>query len=226
MSGQYIAVSPDAFGQFRVKELNESDFWLASATPTALKSGKCHIILFYEPTSVDPELINIWNRLAQTIAGPVIAAVNTSARGEIMDAFMAVGSDVDNPLYDFTGFGVPTIIVYRNRWPQAFYNGELSYDAIKKWISVLACKPGYKERTSLFSGVAAVEPDVYVPESRIENFAYPTSSRDFTAQLGDNPRGSYQPQDQQQFDQGQFDQQQDQMTNADQGMTDVGYLSE
>lgn len=189
MSGQGIVISPDAFGQFKVKEMNESDFWLGSATPISLKSPKCHIILFYEPTSVDPGLITAWNLLAQTIAGPVIAAVNTSARGEIMDAFLAVESDIDNPLNDFTGFGVPTIMVYRNRWPQAFYNGELSYDALKKWILVLACKPGYKERQSRFHGIRAVVPDEYIDDPRIENFPYPTSSRDFTAFTGESTRG-------------------------------------
>jgi hypothetical protein len=189
MSGQTIVASPDSFGQFRVKEMSESEFWLGSATPTSIKSNKCHIILFYEPTSTSADLINIWSLLAQTIGGPVIAAVNTSARGEIMDAFANVEADLDNPLNAFSGFGIPTIMVYRNRWPQAFYNGELSYDAIKKWILVLACKPGYKEPQSYFHGVRAVNPDDWVEEPRIENFPYPTSSRDFTAQLGEGSRG-------------------------------------
>lgn len=190
MSGQQIAVSADAFGQFRVKEMKEGDMWLGSATPTAIKSQKCHIILFYEPVTTDPALISIWNALAQDIAGPVIAGVNTSARGEIMDAFLSVEADLDNPLNWASGFGVPTILVYRNRWPQAFYNGELSYDAIKKWILILACKPGYREHSSLFHGVRAVEPDVFVSEQRIENFPYPTSSRDFTSMTGEGGDGT------------------------------------
>lgn len=188
MSGESIAISPDMFGRFHVKEMHESDFWLGSATPTALKDPKCHIILFYEPVSTDPALLQIWKLLAQSVAGPVIGAVNTSARAEIMEAFASVAADLDNPLNDFSGFGVPTIIVYRSRWPQAYYNGELSYDAIKKWILVLACKPGYKEKFSEFHGVGAVQPDVYVDDSRIGNYPYPTSSRDFTALTGEEPR--------------------------------------
>lgn len=188
MSGERIVTSADAFGQFRVKELAERDFSLSSATPTALVSTKCHIVLFYEPYSTDPELINIWQRIAADVAGPVIAGVNTSARTEVMEAFMNVAADLDNPLNPFTSFGPPTIIVYRNRWPQAFYNGQLSYDAIKKWIMVLACKPGYREPYSLYNGVSSVEVDEYVQDPRIQDFAYPTSSRDFTALVGENPR--------------------------------------
>lgn len=189
MSGERILTYSDAFGQFRVRELAERDFALGSSTPIALMSPKCHIVLFYEPTSVDPELINLWQRIASDVAGPVIAAVNTSARTEVMEAFMNVSADLDNPLNQFSGFSPPTIIVYRSRWPQAFYNGQLSYDAIKKWIIVLACKPGYREPYSLYHGISSVEYDPnYVRDPRIQDFPYPTSSRDFTALLGENPR--------------------------------------
>ncbi len=188
MSGERILTSADAFGQFRVKELAERDFSLGSASPTALVSPKCHVVLFYEPYSTDPEMINIWQRIASDVAGPVIAAVNTSSRSEVMSAFMDVGADLDNPLNPFSGFGPTTIIVYRSRWPQAFYNGQLSYDAIKKWIMVLACKPGYREPYSLYHGVQSVQVDEYVRDPRIQDFPYPTSSRDFTALLGENPR--------------------------------------
>ena len=49
MSNQQIVNSPDAFGQFKVKEMKEGDFWLNTATPTAIKDPRCHILLFYEP---------------------------------------------------------------------------------------------------------------------------------------------------------------------------------
>lgn len=188
-----VYTSRDAFGKMGVKELTDADFFIGSASPTALKSERPHVILFYQmERNTDPDndaLFLIWRELARTIAGPVIAAVNASERDLVMNAFANVAADLDNPLHDFSGFGFPTIIVYRNRWPQAYYNGELSYDAIKKWILVLAMTPGYTERRSLFHGVSAVEPDFYAEDQRIEDYPYPTSSRDFTAFTGENPRG-------------------------------------
>jgi hypothetical protein len=65
----------------------------------------------------------------------------------------------------------------------------LSYDALKKWVITLACRPGYREPDSSFTGVKAVVPDQYVTETRIQDFAYPTSSRDYTAFTGQNTRG-------------------------------------
>jgi len=197
MSGQQIVALPDVFGQFKVVELNSSDFWIGNnpmtqkpyATPTALRITKCVIILFYEPISTEPEMIDIWNQLAQDVAGPVIAAVNTSARTEIMNAFYETSRNPDHILNNFSIEGTPTIIVYRMGWPQAYYNGELSYDALKKWIMILACKPGYREPDSTFIGTKAIASDVYLQDTRVENFPWPTSSRDFTSTIGETTRG-------------------------------------
>lgn len=187
-----IEAPSDLFGRFNVKELTESDFYGKKfRTPTALKSNRCHIILFYDVYDrTSSEMREIWLALAQSIAGPVIAAVNTSAREEVMQSFYDTANDLDNPLNDFTIRGTPTILVYRNGWPQAYYNGELSFDALKKWILVLACQPGYKERDSRFTGVASVVSDQYVSDPRTEAFAFPTSSRDFTATIGEGTRSS------------------------------------
>lgn len=198
MSGEQIVALPDLFGQFKVVEMSVSHFWIGNnpltqqpyATPTALRVTKCVIILFYEPISTDPEMIDIWNQIAQDVAGPTIAAVNTSSKTEIMNAFFETGNNPDHPLNNFSIQGTPTILVYRSGWPQAFYNGELSYDAIKKWILILACKPGYREPDSTFIGTRAIASDIYLEDTRIENYPYPTSSRDFTASIGETPRGA------------------------------------
>ena len=145
MSGEIIYTDSDAFGQFNVHEMSESEWALESATPTAIKDPRCHIILFYEPNGTDPALMDIWREIARNIGGPVIAAVNTSARRDIMAAFFKVQGDLNDPFNVYTGFRTPSILVYRSRWPQAFYNGELSYDALVAWITNLACKPGYRE---------------------------------------------------------------------------------
>jgi len=202
MSGQQIVTSSDAFGLFKVQELYEGDFWIGKSaetglpydTPTKLRSTKCHIILFYDQFT-DPLLFDIWARLAQAIGGPIIAGLNTTARKEVMDAFAWTNSQIDHPLRDFVINGTPTILVYRMGWPQAYYNGELSFDALRKWILQLACKPGYREPDLTFTGVAAVEAEEFVPDVRIENFAWPTSSRDYTAFTGEiGPRGGEQAQ--------------------------------
>lgn len=145
MSAPTIYVPRDAFGQFKVKELSDNDFALQSDFPTTLLSREMHVILFYDPDGIEPEILSLWDDVARRVAGPVIAGVNMSSRREVMKAFLDTQSDFDNAFNAYTGFQSPTILVYRKRQPQAFYNGELSLDALVGWISSLAWKPGYRE---------------------------------------------------------------------------------
>lgn len=180
-----ITVQPDVFSNFRVKELRESDFWLGSAIPIMLKNPKCHIILFYSPVDTDDGIIDIWNSLSQSVAGPVICSVNVTARTEVMDAFISVNMDPDNPCSSYGINGVPTVLVYRNRFPQAFYNGPWSYNSLKKWIFTLACKPGYKEPNQYYSGVNAIDEDITGKDYRERGFAYPNQSSEYNDMIGE-----------------------------------------
>jgi len=181
-----MSIVSDGFSR-GVKKLGARDFWLGTAMPTALQSRETHIILFFNPQapSFQQGYKEIWMRLADNIAGVTIASVNVVVQEDIMKAFIAVASDIDNPLNQFSGFGVPTIIVYRNRWPQAYYNGEISYGAISKWITALAVKPGYHEKQLLIDGLELIDPDQYVDQTRLQNFAYPTSSQSYTSTIGE-----------------------------------------
>jgi hypothetical protein len=150
-----------------------------------LKNPKCHILLFYEPSSTDPGIIDIWNSIARSVAGPVIGAVNVSARAEIMDAFLSVSMDPDNPLNNYAINGVPTVLVFRNRFPQAFYNGPWSYNSLKKWIFTLACRPGYREANQFYSGVNAIDEDITGKDFRERGFAYPNQSSEYSDLIGE-----------------------------------------
>lgn len=181
-----IELSSDLFAFNQVKELRLEDFWLGSRTPTALRDTGVVIVLFYntsDPASLG--LAKIWAQLAQSISGITMAAVNVSTRREIMEAFFDVGRDLDNPLNKYEIRGVPTILAYRAGWPKAYYNGEKSKAAIENWIFVLARQPGYEEPDLLFTGISPnIASEEIVSETRKELFPWPTSSREFTKDLG------------------------------------------
>ena len=191
MSGQVIVT--DYFGN-SVKELYPADFWIGRvgsidgsgvpyATPTALKSRKCHIILFYDSVTLDPLLKEAWDGVSASISGPVIASVNCRNQREIMKAFFQTENDLDHPLGNFSIHldDLPQILVYRGGWPQAYYNGELSELAITNWIATLACKVGYKEQKGTFRTIANSEAPIgYFPPG--------ITSRDFIG-LSNRPNG-------------------------------------
>lgn len=182
----YGAPAGSIFTTVKVKELGREDFYIGSRTPTMLKFSGCAIILFYIPTDpVSYAMQQIWAQLASTLAGISFFAINCSVQDEIVAAFKETGSDVDHPLYPFRIEGIPQIMVYRGGWPQAYYNGELSYDALQNYALTLACKPGYYEPESDYVGVgrtlldAQGEYDLVVPDERVFGAQVPPTSRNY-----------------------------------------------
>lgn len=152
----------------KVKELQPRDYYLGSRTPTMLKSRAVTMIFFYLPSDpTSQELRDIWSQLASNIAGIDYVAVNGSEQKEIMKAYVETGNDVEHPLFPFDVTGFPTIMVYRQGWPQAFYNGDRTYDALLAYSLELAAKPGYYEPVNDYEGVAPSDPTLYAYERRL-----------------------------------------------------------
>ncbi len=178
----------DLFQTFRVRELDNEDFYLNSAERIALNSTGCSGILFYMPRNpTSRALRTIWNRLSEDLSGVNFYAVNASRRGRIMEAFQKVASDEEHPLHLYQLRGFPTILVYREgsepgiSWPQAFYNGELSYEALLNYFITLACLSGHREFPALREGVI-VDEDIIVVDSRAI-VDEPVSSLEFSSRV-------------------------------------------
>ena len=162
----------DLFATYRVRELDNEDFYLNSAERIALRASGCSGLLFYMPRNPTSRAMrNIWNRLSEDLAGVNFFAVNASRRGRIMEAFQKVASDEEHPFHLYQLRGFPTILVYREgsepgiSWPQAFYNSDLSYEALLNYFLTLACTSGYREFPVLKEGVI-VDEDIIVTDPR------------------------------------------------------------
>jgi hypothetical protein len=173
----------DFFTVVKVKELQPDDYYLGSRTPTMLKRRDVIVILFYMPRDPESEeLKDIWAALGTEVAGITYAAVNGSRQTEIMKAYVETGGDPDHPLFPFRVEGFPTIMVYRDGWPQAFYNGARSYDDLLAYSLELAWRVGYYEPTNSFVGVAPGRPDLVAYERRTSGESY---SSDYLEQLNE-----------------------------------------
>jgi len=173
----------DFFAFVKVKELQPDDFYLGSRTPTMLKSRDATLILFYLPSDEESgQLKDIWAALSTELAGIQFAAVNGSRATEIMKSFVETGGDPDHPLFPFKVNGFPTIMVYRDGWPQAYFNGERSYDTLLAYCLELAWKVGYYEPNNIFEGVATSRPELVAYERRTSGASY---SKDYVEQLSE-----------------------------------------
>jgi hypothetical protein len=164
------AMDNSLFKTIKIRELQAGDFYLGSETPTMTKNRDTTIIVFY---ALDPasgvsddlsELKDMLASLAYAIAGVSFAVVNSSTQSEIMKAFFETGQDPDHPLYPFRVISFPTILVYRKGWPQAFYNGEINYDALQDYVLNTAWRPGYYEPIDKRSPTDAQEAVAYEAE--------------------------------------------------------------
>lgn len=189
-----------SFSSDTVKKLGADDFDLDSRELITLKYDDCILVLFYSENIESHQLANLWAMAAQQIAGPVFAAINLVAEKKVAAAFTRLKSDGSNPLHPFGLRQIPSIFVYRKKWPVAVYNGARTLGAIIDYSLNLACNSGYYEPEQLGGGYS-VDPGQnlgmpgYKPYIASQGQPLRTVSTQFTAEnpiRGFNSAGSIQ----------------------------------
>lgn len=140
------------FGQQAVKQLTEDDFELDSDTYIRLRYKSCMLILFYNDNIESQNLLQIWNIAGKQVVGPVFGSVNLNNNKLLAQAFTKLNME-NSSLHWAALKTMPFILVYQNRWPIGFYNGERTVQAIIDYSLVLACKAEYHEPVNLFGGM-------------------------------------------------------------------------
>jgi hypothetical protein len=148
-------VQQTLFAQESVKQLKEQDFALDSREQIRLTYNDCILILFYVENTESRDLAKIWSTAASQVAGPIFAACNLMSEKRVAAAFNNISGDSNHPL-NWAGLRqLPFILVYRQGWPQAFYNGERVVGSIIDYSLTLACVPKYTEKVQKFGSMEA-----------------------------------------------------------------------
>lgn len=128
----------------------EADFALETATPIALRWTDCFIVLFYNPLNeTDRNIFNTFITAARKSSVAIFATVNLQSEGRISKAFNETALNPNNPLNDFSLKEIPAVIVYRDRFPQAFYNGDFTVSALTDFTLSFACNANLHTREQL-----------------------------------------------------------------------------
>lgn len=128
----------------------EADFSLETATPIALIWTDCFIVLFYNPLNeIDRETFNIFIAAARRSSIAIFATVNLQSEGRISKAFNETALNPNNPLNDFSLKEIPAVVIYRDRFPQAFYNGDFTVSALTDFTLSFACNANLHTREQL-----------------------------------------------------------------------------
>ncbi len=142
------------FAQNSVKQLTQDDFEMESDAPIRLRYKSCIIILFHNDNIESKNLVEIWNIASQQVVGPVFASINLNKNKSLAQAFTNLNME-NSSLHWAALKTMPFILVYQNRWPIGFYNGERTVQDLIDYALVLACKAEYHEPVNLFGGMVS-----------------------------------------------------------------------
>jgi hypothetical protein len=174
-----ILPAQNSFFQETVKTLKEEDFSLGAKELICLKYSNCILVLFYNNNRESSHLIKIWADVAAQVAGPVFAACNLFTEKRVAEAFVELNGLPNHPLYWAKMQQTPFILSYRGGWPQAFYNGVRTVEALGDYSLSLACRADYTEHNQLGYGQQAENREETSIYTKYQNPPRKTST-DFT----------------------------------------------
>jgi hypothetical protein len=181
-SNQASSSKPDIDHKFY--SLTGADFALDTATPLALRSPECTLVLFYNDLNKeDRDLLQVWSEVSRRGIIAKFAAINVRIETGVAQGISYTINNLDNPLYKFAPKGLPVIIVYRKSYPQAFYNGPRNVASILDYAMTLACQSSYHEEQQLRYGVDVDKAQTVGIGGTISPTTIPLSSTEFTSTL-------------------------------------------
>lgn len=129
-----------------IKELKDEDFHHDDDTLVKLKIKECSLVLFYAETPEAKQLAILMANVARNAPGPMYASVNLQNEKKTAQAFTKLNTEMNHPYYWARLRKTPFIMVYRDGWPQAFYNGNISTQALINYSLNKACVYSYNEK--------------------------------------------------------------------------------
>ncbi len=107
----------------------------------------CYIIYFHTGGADAIKQVEVFGAAAQEAIGPIFATVNVREQGKVATAFTRLASDGASPVFWVAkGLVWPTVLVYRNARPVAFYRipaGGLNKEQLISFALNQACASAY-----------------------------------------------------------------------------------
>lgn len=127
------------------------DFNLNSPEIVTLRNelNACYLVLFYVENQESYDLAILWSRVASRVTGPQFAAINMFEEKEVAQGFSKIIANPNHPLHWAGLRQYPTILVYRQGYPVAAYNGPRTTQSLTDYAMDMACNPHYRETVQL-----------------------------------------------------------------------------
>lgn len=128
----------------KIRILKETDFALQSKEKVVLQYDDVILVFFDDHSALADAMRPVFIQAGEVAAGPNYAICDLSVQDRVASVFTDIKSMPNNPFY-WCGQPFPFILVYRSGWPQAFYNGDLDPELLRRYSMELAGQPTYRE---------------------------------------------------------------------------------
>ena len=137
-----------------VRRLTTADFDVQDRSLITIRETDCILVLFYIENQESIDLARLWLVAASQVAGPIFGGINLQVETPVATAFARLRSTGGHGLHWAGLRQLPFILVYRNGWPVAFYDGPRDAATIADYALTLACQANYYEPIQVGAGVA------------------------------------------------------------------------
>lgn len=127
-----------------VRVLKDTSFALKSKELVTLNYDDVILVFFDDHSDFADAIRPVFMDAAGKAAGVIYAICDVLVNDEIARAFTRVSNEPNNP-HHWVGSQFPFILIYRDGWPQAFYNGPLDPEALRAYSVNTAGQPDYHE---------------------------------------------------------------------------------
>lgn len=146
----------------KIRILKETDFALESKEKVVLQYDDVILVFFDDRSGLADAMRPVFIQAGELAAGPNYAICDVTIQDRVASVFTDIKAAPNNP-FNWCGQPFPFILVYRSGWPQAFYNGDLDPELLRRYSMELAGQPTYQEHNLNPRGATPTVPVYNIP---------------------------------------------------------------
>lgn len=120
----------------KIKVLKSEDF--DDHNKLTIKTKKLTLILFYDSKDLSKTLVNIWNKLSETVTGINFYICNVDDEEDLKNSFTSIIGNESHPINNLIQKVLPFIVTYKDGEPKKIYDEILSYQNLLHYCYILA----------------------------------------------------------------------------------------
>jgi hypothetical protein len=148
---------------FALKRYSESDFATETKDKICIYNENCTLLLFYSENIESKQVLQVFKRVAESVPGITFGVCNLMLERKIGEIFIRLRNEQDHPFTWAAQKLTPFILVYRNGYPAAFYEGPNDVETLINFSLNIAPDPRFSFRNLGF--IQRIKEEIWITYS-------------------------------------------------------------